>query len=568
MSERHNNAVTGTKDMFVVVQERLKELCEPHSIEALKQLFWQDLNYDRADEPLYYYQDWSDTIQATLYAKEPLFLFATGSKDEDFDIIYIHLASKELSLGHERPIVMKLLENYLDALFIFSNAAQDKWHFVNVKSDSTQARRRLFRRITVGPEERLRTASERLALLDLEHRGQASRLEIRQLHEEAFDVEAVTKRFFGEYTALFKILRKDLNQQTNDDIWAHDYALQFLNRCMFLYFIQRKGWLGGDKEFLHSFWVSYKKTDHEKDAFFENWLKVLFFEAFNNRFHGGRHYFPKDIENILAIAPYLNGGLFSQNKLDTDYGFTITDARFEQIYTFFERFNFTISEDSPLDQEVAVDPEMIGRVYESLVNVSTEADERGDAGIFYTPRTEIDLMCRLSLVEYLANNLGQDKKPYLYDIVFALEPEEKTSADDALKALKLWDDLHGLLREVTMVDPACGSGAFLVGMLDVLNDLQKRADASRNVKDQESAYERKKRIIGQSLYGVDVMEWAVHIAELRLWLALIIDVDIPPEKLYVRRDPLLPHLTFKVRYGDSLVQEIGGVNFGYLQATT
>jgi len=551
--------------MFIVVQERLKELRKPQSIESLKQLFWEDLSYDRADEPLSY-RNWPNTIKETLYENEPLLLFATGGKDEDFDIVYIHLASEKLFLNEERPIVMKLLENHLDALFIFSNAAQDKWHFVNVKSDSTQARRRLFRRITVGPEERLRTASERLALLDLASRGQASGLDIRQLHEEAFDVEAVTKRFFDEYKVLFRILEIDLRKQTDDPAWAHDYALQFLNRCMFLYFIQRKGWLGGDKEFLQSFWDSYKKTDHEKDGFFENWLKVLFFEAFNNRFHGGHRYFPENIQSILATAPYLNGGLFSQNKLDTGHTFTITDTRFEQVYTFFERFNFTISEDSPLDQEVAVDPEMIGKVYESLVNVSTEADERGDAGIFYTPRTEIDLMCRLAVVDYLSNHLGQDKKNILYDAVFALEPNEKSSANDTLTVMGLWEPLSELLRDITVVDPACGSGSFLVGMLYVLDDLQDRVN--QHFYDHEDPYTRKKRIIGQSLYGVDVMEWAAHIAELRLWLALIIDAEIPHhEDLHVRVDPLLPHLSFKVRFGDSLVQEIGGINMGHTKTT-
>ncbi|MFL5658631.1 MAG: Eco57I restriction-modification methylase domain-containing protein [Ktedonobacteraceae bacterium] len=387
-------------------------------------------------------------------------------------------------------------------------------------------------------------------------------MDIRQLHEEAFDVEAVTKRFFEEYKVLFRILEIDLRKQTDDAAWAHDYALQFLNRCMFLYFIQRKGWLGGDKEFLRSFWDSYKKTDHEKDEFFENWLKVLFFEAFNNRFHGGHRYFPENIQNILATAPYLNGGLFSQNKLDTGHTFAITDARFEQVYTFFERFNFTISEDSPLDQEVAVDPEMIGKVYESLVNVSTEADERGDAGIFYTPRTEIDLMCRLAVVDYLSNHLGQDKRNVLYDAVFALEPNEKSSADDALTVMGLWEPLSELLRDITVVDPACGSGSFLVGMLYVLDDLQDRVN--QHFYDQEDPYTRKKRIIGQSLYGVDVMEWAAHIAELRLWLALIIDAEIShPEDLHVRVDPLLPHLSFKVRFGDSLVQEIGGINMSH-----
>src|SRR5438132_1247424 len=137
MSERQNTISTGTRDMFVVVQERLKELRRPRSIDSLKQLFWKDLSYDRANEPLSY-RNWPDAIKKTLHGNEPLLLLATGGKDEDFDIIYIHLASGELLLGDERPIVLKLLENHLDALFIFSNATQDKWHFVNVKPDTTQ----------------------------------------------------------------------------------------------------------------------------------------------------------------------------------------------------------------------------------------------------------------------------------------------------------------------------------------------------------------------------------------------------------------------------------------------
>src|SRR5207249_3850719 len=191
---------------------------------------------------------------------------------------------------------------------------------------------------------------------------------------------------------------------------------------------------------------------------------------------------------------------------DQRYAFTITDIRFEQVFTFLQRYNFTIAEDSPLDQEVAVDPEMIGKVYESLVNVSTEADERGDAGIFYTPRTEIDLMCRLALVDYLSNHLGQQRKDLLYEAVLALEPDEKASADKALAKATLWSDLDVRLREITIIDPACGSGSFLVGMLHILDDLQARAATQLGVA--EAAYDRKKRLIGQNLYGVDVMEWA------------------------------------------------------------
>ena len=118
----------------------------------------------------------------------------------------------------------------------------------------------------------------------------------------------------------------------------------------------------------------------------------------------------------------LNGGLFTENSFDTDYKAKITDSHFEKILKFLERYNFTISEDSPLDKEVAVDPEMIGKVYESLVNVSDEVDERGEAGIFYTPRTEIDLMCRLTLVDNLANYVGENKKSVLYQLV---SPHEK-----------------------------------------------------------------------------------------------------------------------------------------------
>ena len=212
-----------------------------------------------------------------------------------------------------------------------------------------------------------------------------SPLPIQARHDEAFNVEAITARFFEDYKAVFQKLQDLLTEQTNDPGWAHDYALQFLNRCMFLYFIQRKGWLGEETEFLRLFWESYQETEGCDDSFVDKWLNVLFFEAFNNRFHGGHRHFPDDIREALAVAPYLNGGLFKPNDLDTAHNAQISDAHFTAIFDFFEGYNFTIAEDSPLDQEVAVDPEMIGRVYESLVNVSTETDERGDAGIFLTP---------------------------------------------------------------------------------------------------------------------------------------------------------------------------------------
>lgn len=475
-------------------------------IEPLKQLFWSELNYQRVNQPLSR-RGWTESAIKAL-ADDPV-LFAGGGEHNDFHVIYARLASDTLLHGGERPVVSRLLNEHPYTLFVFSNAGQDHWHFLNVKYDEASDKRRLFRRITVGPEEKLRTASERISLLSLDAISPElfglTPLTIQQRHDEAFDVEAVTDEFFNEYRALFGILQDEFRRQTKDNEWAHDYALQLLNRCMFLYFIQRKRWLGNDTEFLRSFWEAYQRTGQPKDSFFEKWLRVLFFEAFNNKFHGGHRHFPDSIKSVLAIAPYLNGGLFADNALDNKHEFALTDARFKQVFTFLERYNFTIVEDSPLDQEVAVDPEMIGKVYESLVNVSTEADERGDAGIFYTPRTEIDLMCRLAVIDYLANHLGNERKKLLYEMVFAFEADEKIAADKAVALAKLWPQLDALLRAITAVDLACGSGSFVVGMLHVLDDLQERAN--RQLGRKESAFDRKKRIIGQSLYGVDVMDW-------------------------------------------------------------
>ncbi len=559
-----------------VVLDLLKGL---RGLDPLKQLFWTELNYQRVNQPLSR-RGWSETAGNAL-AEDPL-LFAAGGEDNAFKIIYARLNSDKLLLGLERPVVSTLLRNHPYALFVVSNSAQQQWHFINVRADKDLEKRRLFRRITIGKDERLRTAAERLEMLDLAGLTDLSPLSIQQRHDDAFDVEAVTRLFFDEYRGVFQMLWDDLRRQSKDRSWGHDYALQFLNRSMFLYFIQRKGWLGNDREFLRSFWQSYNAAKAPKDSFVEKWLNVLFFQAFNNKLTSVPRHFPEEVRDALTFAPYLNGGLFTENELDRKceaVGATITDERFAEVFTFLERYNFTIAEDSPLDQEVAVDPEMIGKVYESLVNVSEEADERGDAGIFYTPRTEIDLMCRLAVVDHLANHLEADNPPspacgrgaggegglrpgtmknLLYQLVFSLEPEEKVAADKEVAAAGLWPRLGELLRDITALDPACGSGSFLVGMLHVLDDLQRRANEQLGI--DESAYDRKRRIIGQSIYGVDVMDWACHVAELRLWLSRIVHADFTRQQLHQRRDPLLPHFSFKIRCGDSLVQEIGGVD--------
>ena len=378
--------------------------------------------------------------------------------------------------------------------------------------------------------------------------------------KNAMSVERVTKKFFEEYKAVFFELRGRFVKQIKDQKSAHEFTQQLLNRIMFLYFISKKRWIGESDKFLKEFWETYNKHQTGKDTFYEEWLDVLFFEAFNNKFFP-KSYFPKEINSALQLAPYLNGGLFSKHKIDS-LPIEISDKDFLQIYNFFNRYNFTIREDLPLEKEVAVDPEMIGKVYESLVNLSETSDERGDAGIFYTPRSEIDFMCRSALVEYFYKHLGPTPaKDDIYKLVFAKSETKQEEAIEKLKIAGVWPNLiEDTLDDLTVVDPTVGSGSFLVGMLQILTSLYKLVykDSGKKLED----FEIKKQIIGRSLYGVDVMEWAVHVCELRLWLQLIVEADIPLEER--KTSPLLPNLSFKIRPGDSLVQEIGSVNLSEL----
>lgn len=520
---------------------------------------------------------------------------------EGFAVIYCALRSGvtvPLRLADERIVAQQILrdERRPHCLLVFSDPEQRHWHFVSPRrltraraEAKNRAQRHVLRRIAVGPGDRLRTAIDRFARIRLEP-AEADTLpaaEIHRRHDIAFSVEQVTQDFFDEFKRRYFELEDCLVGQVDDRPWAHDFALRLLSRLMFIYFIQRKQWIADDPQFMAHYWQRYlQATDGGDDSFYERWLRPLFFQAFQGPGTAAAvlrlDYMPEDLRRALRNAPYLNGGLFAERDRDLEHRgeFAIPDSYFDSLLHasedlsaragFLEAYNFTISEDSPLDQEVAVDPEMIGRVYESLVNISEPgSDTAGDrekqraAGIFYTPRTEIDLMCRLALSDYLCNHLGEEHRDLVYQLTFSLEPDEKREADDAIAREDLWPRIAELLEAVTVVDPACGSGSFLVGMMNILADLRLRADEF--VGKNPTHYELNRDIISTSLYGVDVMEWACRVAELRLWLQLMIHADPQPDELQDPR-PLLPNLSFKIRQGDSLVQELGGVNLAHLKA--
>ena len=441
-------------------------------------------------------------------------------------------------------------------LYVFSCAQGKYWHFVEVESGLS---RLSLRRFDISPDnrEKLRTASEQLDLLTLSSKD-ASLQKVKAKCERAFDVEMVTDKFYKEYKEVFSSLRDsilaDNQRRKRGKKEVELYVYQLLNRMMFLYFVQKRGVFSGDKNFMATFWNAYRDNYERENNFHEQWLNVLFFEALckpscqykdKRCFTLGSH---PDFNEILKNAPYLNGGLFNRNESD-ELGITLNDKQFQKVYEFFESYNFTVQEHTAYDQDIDIDPEMLGNMYEMMVSELEQEDEQHSSGIFYTPKLEIELMLRRSIVEYLSKKTAL-AKDMLYEFVFREQGEQKTPVFNEKDRNKILQELN----DIKIVDPACGSGHYLVEAVRVLYELKSQFGTRSN------KFREMTDIIAHSIFGVDVKEWAVQIAKLRLWLELF--VDAPLERLKNTKEPLLPTLSFKVRCGDSLVEEVGNTQIG------
>ncbi len=378
--------------------------------------------------------------------------------------------------------------------------------------------------------------------------------------QETFSIAAVTEEFYREFEPTYKKVAASVIG-TEDKARKEDFALLFAIRIIFLGFVQKKGWLGDNDRFVQTLWQAYQDNHTEPDTFYKRWLMPLFFEALNappgHKVAYGNNEFPSNIEAALQMAPYLNGELFKKKDgLDTE-GFWIPDAQIKDFFDFLFQYNFTVEENLLYDEELELNPEFLGIIFERLVN---KAD-----GAIYTPRPEVDFMCRMALVKWLEKATRCEKRD-LYHLLFR-EGGYGAEYDDVQKygdfsAAEI-RELISRLEEITVCDPAAGSGAFEVGMLHVLEEVldilyTHKATPEDLKQNAPSPFERKKRIIATSLYGVEVKRWAVWINQLRLWLTLF--VDMPKEYRHSMK-PLLPNLQFKVRVGDSLVQRIGSKAF-------
>ena len=376
----------------------------------------------------------------------------------------------------------------------------------------------------LGRGQPCRTPAERLELL----RKRNGAVTLENL-VEAFKVEPLFKEFFRDYGRVFDEVESLIKPSLADKETLRLFTQRLFNRLMFLAFIERKGWLkiGGRTDYLAALWDTY--ADHRKTggSFYRHHLVPLFFEGLNQPDRPAGHTDPR-----FGSVPYLNGGLFEKadDGSDDRAEIIVPDKAVESILTeLFARYNFTVAESTPLDVEVAVDPEMLGKVFEELVT------GRHEQGSYYTPKPIVSFMCREALVEFLATRCAKEKRAALEEFVHEHQPAALADAEAVLAAL----------RAVTVCDPACGSGAYLLGMLHELLDLRTCLFAASQKLDALTAHERKLEIIERNLYGVDLDAFAVNIARLRLWLSLAVEFEgsVPPP---------LPNLDFKIEQGDAL----------------
>ena len=520
-------------------------LDEIKSEEDLKQLFIEKWN-------------WSSPYISSFYFKFPeeynvekqLLLAQKG------DVGVIFIAIKNLPEEKERFIrsfeqrlvsLPELKERAESSIFIFSIF---NFKFLDFVSAEKIAGRLRIKRFSINPETRgkLRTPAEQLEKLKLEEKDLFEGL-IKDKIKEAFSVEAITEKFYKDYIGIFKKIKDTLIKKGNEEIRnsenkLRDYIHKTLSRIMFIYFVQKRGCFGGDKNFLINFWDSYKNEYYGENKFHRDWLNVLFFEGlacpsykFQEKSYLGK------FNKILKEAPYLDGGLFSPEGETNENFWLIPDEIFDDIFDFFESYNFTITESTPLEIDIAIDPEMLGNIYEQLVNVE-EQEEQAKAGIFYTPKVEIELMLKRALVEFIYNKTKINKEK-LYRFIF--------DKDISFLLKEEIEEILKNLNEILILDPACGSGHYLVVATQLLYELKEKLRLALNK--HTDRYEEKKKIIEHNIYGNDIKEWAAEIAKLRLWLDLFIDAD--EESLKNQFEPLLPQFNFKIRTGDSLIQRFG-----------
>ncbi|SFV33880.1 Eco57I restriction-modification methylase domain-containing protein [Thermoflavifilum thermophilum] len=615
-------------------QKIIKDTFENSFNKANFQNFVKNLLNNVESAPFTYQGNYiPDAYKEYIISLERLYKYTDG--EHEIDILVVQL-KKQTSIERARTMQRNFIAWYLNgsrkgklkdaALVAFVSPNSEDWRFsfvkmdyrfeetpsgkIKVKEEFTPARRWSF---LVGANEASHTAQSRFIplLMDDEHKPTLAQL------EEAFNIETVTKEFFLKYRELFIRTKEALDEVVarNEKVKADfdtkeidtvNFAKKLLGQVVFLYFLQKKGWFGvdrdadwgtGPKDFLRRLFNREYGPYHN---FFNDILEPLFYEALRvDRSHDDHYY-----SRFNCKIPFLNGGLFdpigNYDWVHTDI--TLPNELFSNdvttkegdigngILDIFDRYNFTVKEDEPLEKDVAIDPELLGKVYEkfnairpdnfeeykkALKNASSNEENKFNKtfGVYYTPREIVHYMCKQSLIHYLytcvekAGLTESIKKQDIEDLIEVGEMiteheatanikeqkikngSQKTSKYNSLLANSIKDHAATIdkwLADITVCDPAVGSGAFPVGMMHEI--VCARNILSVFISEQNrNDYAFKRHCIEHSIYGVDIDPGAVEIAKLRLWLSLVVEEED------IRQIKPLPNLDYKIVCGNSLL---------------
>ena len=520
----------------------------------------------------------------------------------------------------KRVGLRKLIAPYLKyeveaAIAVFDDGNHWRLSYIcDMKGNVTSTKRSSY--ILGDPQGQYKTPLERLDKVA----SKSGRFVFDEL-KEAFSVDALSKEFFDEYHHHYDIIVKELDRQGNSGALYHDYVKKMLGRIVFLHFLQKKGWLNGNQAFLRD--LFFMQPPDRRADFLEKVLEPLFFGIFNTEPQNREKVFSEHNWDLSLLnewnggstnalthshnhaLPYLNGGLFEEDAVDKLH-IKLPGSLFEDLFNFLASYNFTVDENDPDDAEVGVDPEMLGKIFESLL------EDNKAKGAFYTPKEIVRYMCKESLIAYLSSRVSKSPCPAGRDLVNLVDSADASNcerskannnlqdsqdfASETSRSIRRFVETHEMqpelepyrdildaaLRNVKICDPAIGSGAFPMGLLnelwrcrealyspspagrDLVNLVDsadasncKHSNAKDNLQDQRdfvSAASRsklKKEIIENNIYGVDIERGAIDIARLRFWLSIVVDAEEP--------EPL-PNFDYKFMQGNSLIESYKGID--------
>ncbi|WP_425446650.1 Eco57I restriction-modification methylase domain-containing protein [Dethiothermospora halolimnae] len=474
----------------------------------------------------------------------------TDNEDNDLIVMTVELkrnTSVDRARSMQRNFISKVLDNNnLDAAVVaFYTEDEPSWRLSFVRLDYTLTENGIDLKLTpakrysylVGENEPNHTVKEQLRYIFKDDNHNPTLEDI----QDVFSVEKVTKDFFNQYKEKYLELKETIHISFLDASIEERFCKKFLGQILFLYFLQKRGWLGvgkkeqwgnGDKNYIRN---QFNLVIEKEQNFYTDFLAKLF-RSLND---SARVLFSKELD---CKVPFLNGDLF-----DTigKYDVIINNSYFSNdsntgLLDILDTYNFTVNENDPIEIDVGIDPEMLGEIFQRLLDVK----ERKDTGSFYTPKEIVHYMCQESLINYLVNECDKD---YNFIKKFINECYNDFPIDEY--SFQFQEKVEKALQTITVIDPAVGSGAFLLAMVIDIVKIRK------SISPDKSNYQLKLETIENSIFGVDIQPSAVDIAKLRLNLTLIID-----EKDVKKNPTPLPNLNYNICWGNSLIDEIEGID--------